>query len=256
MIDISDLYHHIEELTDLASDLGDSAASLEGEGQRVSEARSALMESAALVVKASGLVTRAIAHVVAGDGQKASHRQTVEEAIEERPEQVLNALLTSMHDELLGAKKQVAITIADAKRMQRSAENERALAEEWKEKASLADTPELRAPADQRAVSHASLADELEEDAQEQRAIVDQLTAALSRLNGKVESAKREKNLLAARLQRAQAQRTIADTVAGLSTSSAFDVMGQMMARIERMEDEAKAAYEASRAMSRRDDDD
>jgi hypothetical protein len=218
MSDATELHRHIEQLTAFAVELSASATTLEVEGVEgaapPAAAQQALVASAALVVKASALVSRALAHLPTVGGPEASPQETVQQAIEERHEQVLNAMMISTQQELVGAKRQVATAIADANRLDKAVTRQRELAEAWKERVSEAGTAEKRAQADPRVVSHASMADAMQEDAREQRAMVDQLKAALGRLDERIASAKREKDVLAARLQRAQAQRTIADTVA------------------------------------------
>jgi phage shock protein A len=67
---------------------------------------------------------------------------------------------------------------------------------------------------------------------------------ALRMLNNKIEEAKRKKNLLVARKKRAEAQRTIADTMNGLSNTSAFETFDRMSQKIDQLEAEAEAGAE------------
>jgi phage shock protein A len=77
-----------------------------------------------------------------------------------------------------------------------------------------------------------------------QNAAVDKLKDALRMLNNKIEEAKRKKNLLVARKKRAEAQKTIANTMSGLSDSSAFETFDRMAAKIDQLEAEAEAGAE------------
>src|SRR5688500_16131082 len=56
----------------------------------------------------------------------------------EDPEKMLNQVILEMNTQLIEAKKQVAVAIADEKRLQRQTENEKGLASEWEKKAMMA----------------------------------------------------------------------------------------------------------------------
>ena len=63
-------------------------------------------------------------------------------------------------------------------------------------------------------------------------------------LNNKIEEAKRKRNILIARQKRAEAQKAIQTTMAGLSDTSAFDTFDRMAEKIEQIEAEAEANSE------------
>lgn len=171
----------------------------------------------------------------------------------EDPEKMLNQMLIDMQQQLVEAKKQVAVAIADEKRLQKQYDNERALAVEWEKKAMLAvkaGNDELAKAALARKTEHEKLAMGYQQQWQAQKAAVDQLKGALQGLNSKIEEAKRKKNLLIARAKRAEAQRTIADTMDGISQTSAFDTMRRMEEKIDKMEAEAAATYEMAETAS------
>lgn len=171
----------------------------------------------------------------------------------EDPEKMLNQMLIDMQQQLVEAKKQVAVAIADEKRLQKQFDNERALAVEWEKKAMLAvkaGNDELARQALARKAEHEKLAMGFQQQWQAQKAAVDQLKGALQALNNKIEEAKRKKNLLIARAKRAEAQRAIAETMDGLSQTSAFDTMKRMEEKIDKMEAEAAATYEMAETAS------
>src|SRR5699024_5266840 len=56
----------------------------------------------------------------------------------EDPEKMLNQVILEMNQQLVEAKKQVAVAIADEKRLEKQYKNEASVAEEWKRKAMLA----------------------------------------------------------------------------------------------------------------------
>ena len=56
----------------------------------------------------------------------------------EDPEKILNQLILDMKDSLVTAKKQVAVAIADEKRLKKQLENELSMSSEWEKKAMMA----------------------------------------------------------------------------------------------------------------------
>jgi phage shock protein A len=167
----------------------------------------------------------------------------------EDPEKMLNQMLIDMQQQLVEAKKQVAVAIADEKRLLKQFENEKALSVEWEKKAMLAikaGNDELAKQALNRKVEHEKSATGFEQQWHAQKAAVDQLKTALQSLNSKIEEAKRKKNLLVARAKRAEAQRTIAETLDGISANGAFDTMSRMEEKVDKLEAEAAATYELS----------
>lgn len=171
----------------------------------------------------------------------------------EDPEKMLNQMLLEMQQQLVEAKKQVAVAIADEKRLQREFEKEKALAIEWEKKAMLAvkaGNDDLAKQALQRQTEHQKLAVGYEQQWSAQKAAVDQLKSALQQLNNKIEEAKRKKNLLIARAKRAEAQKTIAETMDGISNTSAFETMSRMEEKIDKAEAEAQATYELAQTTS------
>jgi phage shock protein A len=168
----------------------------------------------------------------------------------EDPEKMLTQMLLDMQQQMVEAKKQVAVAIADEKRLQKQFEQEKQLAVEWEKKAMLAvkaGNDDLAKQALMRKTEH-----ELgyEQQWQAQKAAVDQLKTALQGLNSKIEEAKRKKNLLVARAKRAEAQKTIAETMDGISSTSAFDTMSRMEEKINKAEAEAQATYELAQTTS------
>src|SRR5690606_28319257 len=73
---------------------------------------------------------------------------------------------------------------------------------------------------------------------------------SLRMLNDKIEEAKRKRNLLIAKQKRAQAQRRIHETMAGLSDTSAFEAFNRMADKIEEEERRTIAHAEVTEAIS------
>ncbi len=170
----------------------------------------------------------------------------------EDPEKMLNQVLVDMKTQLVEAKKQVAVAIADEKRIRKQYEQETAKAQEWERKAMLAikagdDT--LARAALQRKNDHEEIAAQLLAQWEAQKASVEQLKEALRGLDNKIEEAKRKRNLLVSRQKRAEAQRTINDTLSSINSSSAFDTFERMSERVTQLEAEAEATAELGEGM-------
>jgi phage shock protein A len=171
----------------------------------------------------------------------------------EDPEKMLNQLVLDMGNQLAEAKKQVAVAIADEKRLGKQIEAEAAKASEWERRAMLAvrsGDDALAKEALARLKEHAGLTEQYREQWQKHKAGVDQLKQALRVLNNKIEEAKRKKGLLIARKKRAEAQKAIQETLGGLKSASAFEAFDEMAGRIERMEAEAEAGAEIAEEYS------
>ena len=165
----------------------------------------------------------------------------------EDPEKMLNQVIVDMNQQLVEAKKQVAVAIADEKRLEKSVQNEQATASEWERKAMLAvqaNDDELAKDALMRAKEHEELCNQFEGQWVHQKDAVEKLKSQLRVLNNKIEEAKRKRNILIARQKRAEAQKAIQTTMAGLSDTSAFDTFDRMAEKIEAIEAEAEANSE------------
>jgi phage shock protein A len=171
----------------------------------------------------------------------------------EDPEKMLNQVVLEMSNQLVEAKKQVAASIADEKRLQKQLEQETANAAEWERKAMLAlraGNEPLAKEALGRKREHDELAATYKDQWTKQNAAVEQLKKALRLLNDKIEEAKRKKNVLIARKKRAEAQRAIQDTMSGLRDQSAFETFDRMAAKVDQIEAEAEAGAELAEEYS------
>jgi phage shock protein A len=171
----------------------------------------------------------------------------------EDPEKMLNQVVLDMNNQLVEAKKQVAASIADEKRLAKQYEQEAANAQEWERRAMMA----LRAGNEQlakeglaRKHEHDELAATLQEQWTKQKAAVDQLKKALRLLSDKIEEAKRKRNVLVARKKRAEAQKAIQETMSGLRDHSAFETFDRMAQKIDQLEAEAEAQGEISEELA------
>ena len=171
----------------------------------------------------------------------------------EDPEKMLNQVLLDMQSSLVEAKKQVAVAIADEKRLQKQLETEQEKSKEWERKAMVAvraNDDTLAREALTRKQEHDNIGGQYQQQWTAQKAAVDKLKDALRLLNNKIEEAKRKKNILVARKKRAEAQKTIASTMSGLTDTSAFDTFDRMSAKIDQLEAEAEAGSELAGEMT------
>ena len=165
----------------------------------------------------------------------------------EDPEKMLNQLIMDMNENLLEAKKSVAMAIADEKKLERQALENKSQGEEWERKAMLAvkaGKDDLAKEALTRKQEYDGYAASFQKEFEAQHASVEQLKDALRQLQAKIEEASRKKNLLIARAKRAEAQKQIQQTMGSLSGTSSFDTFDRMAQKVDQVEAEAEAYKE------------
>ena len=165
----------------------------------------------------------------------------------EDPQKMLNQIVVDMQNQLVEAKKQVAVSIADEKRLKKQWDDQSELGKEWERKAMLAvraGDDVLAKEALSRKAEHDKMSTELAKQWQLQKDAVESLKGQLRSLNDKIEEAKRKKDLLIARQKRAEAQKAIQDTMRGLSDTNAFDSFARMSQKVDQIEAEADASTE------------
>jgi phage shock protein A len=166
----------------------------------------------------------------------------------EDTEKLLDQTVLDMQQQLVKAKQQVAVSIADEKRLERQYKENQAQAESWMEKAKLAvqkGNDELAKAALERKTEYEGLAAEYKKQWEAQKASVEKLKASLRELERKIDEARRQKDLLIARNKRAKAQKQIHQTMAGMTTNAgAFDTFERMKRKVENEEARAEAVAE------------
>jgi len=181
-------------------------------------------------------------------------RSNINDAIAkaENPEKMLNQVLLDMREQLAKAKQEVAVAIADERKLRAQLEEEQKLAGDWEHRAVLAvreGRDDLAKQALMRQQEHAERAGALEETWQRHHVETERLKDSLRQLNDKIEEAKRKKNLLVAKQKRAQAQKRIHETMAGLNDRSAFETFDRMAEKIEETERRALASAEVAESL-------
>lgn len=171
----------------------------------------------------------------------------------EDPEKILNQLLIDMREQFIIAKKQVAVAIADEKRLYAKLNQSKKSAADWEKKAMLAlskGDEGLAREALSRKQEQDSLATQWQQQWIAQKQATEGLRQSLHKLNGKIGEAKRKKDLLIARAKRAEAQKSIQQTMGGLNDNSAFDAFERMSDKVEQGEAEAEAAADLAGELS------
>jgi len=171
----------------------------------------------------------------------------------EDPEKMLDQILIEMRQQFMEAKREVAVTIADEKRLGTQLEAELEQVRDWDQRAMLAvqkGDDDLAREALRRKTEHEQIAIGYKKQWDAQKASTENLKNALRALSQKIEEAARKKNLLIARQKRAEAQKHIHEVMTGLSDTSAFESFDRMATRVEQLEAQASAALEISQELS------
>ena len=165
----------------------------------------------------------------------------------EDPEKILNQLLEDMQHELKEVKIQVAAAIRDGNKFEAQYKENLESAEKWEKRAIvfIQNGDDVRAKeALRRKRSAEDSANGFREQFEAQQQSVSVLKDGLATLQQKIEEANRKRALLIARQRRAEAERTIHQTVSGISDSSALDAFDRMQDRVLDAEAEAEALSE------------
>jgi phage shock protein A len=171
----------------------------------------------------------------------------------EDPEKMLDQILIDMRQQLQEANREVAVTIADEKRLAAQLEAAQDQMREWDRRAVVAvdrGEADLAREALRRKAEQQQLAAGYQSQWQAQQASTDTLKQALRALSEKIDEAARKKNLLVARQKRAEAQKHIHEVMTGLSDTSAFEAFDRMAARVDQTEAQAAATVELSQELS------
>lgn len=170
----------------------------------------------------------------------------------EDPEKMLNQMIIDMNEQYNKAKSEVASAIADEKKLKKALDDEEARAAEWIRKAELAvekGDDNLAIAALGRKKEYEELAAQYRVQWEAQKAATDDLKASLRELNNMIEEATRKKGILIARQKRAEAQKSIQNTMSGLNDRSAFDNFKRMSDKVDTIESRAAAEVELNKFM-------
>ena len=167
----------------------------------------------------------------------------------EDPARMLEQTLLDLEAAYRKAKDQVARSVADQKRLEKSLQDQRNEAAKWGERALLAvqkgDDP-LAREALQRKHEHQRIAAQFEHESAAHTDNVEQLRTGLHDLEEKIAEIRRKKSLLISKQRRAEAQTQIYQTLEGIQDAGALDTIERMEAKIDEMSHLADARRQLS----------
>jgi len=165
----------------------------------------------------------------------------------EDPEKILQQIMVDMQQDLREAKLHVAAAIRDQRKLENQYQENLDMADRWEKKA-ISSVEEgndtVAKEALRRKKTFEQLARGFKEQLDEQAKSVQLLKTSLTALEAKIEEARRRKDLLIARQKRAQAQKTISETMSGMSKSNALAALEKMEGRVRAAEIHAEAIAE------------
>ncbi len=165
----------------------------------------------------------------------------------EDPEKILQQIIDDMQQDLREAKLYVAAAIRDMRKLEAKYEENLAMSERWEKRAISAVEAKddaLAKEALRRKRTFEDLAKSYKAQLDEQTQSVQSLKTNLVALEAKIEDAKRRKDLIIARQKRAKAQKTISETMSGISKSKGFAILNKIENKVRDAEVEAEAVAE------------
>ena len=157
----------------------------------------------------------------------------------EDPEKMIKQVILDMQNQMLQLKTQVAIAIADQHLLAKKERENEEKQSEWMRKAELAvekkDDALARAALD-RALAAKEIAVNFQQQVADQKAEVESLKSAFSKLDGKLAEAQAKSDLLLARHRRARASKKVSEAKMGIragADASTFDRMKNKVAHAE-----------------------
>jgi len=165
----------------------------------------------------------------------------------EDPEKILQQLIADMQQDLREAKLQVAAAIREQKKIEAHYQENTIMVDVWEKRAESAIKEQndyLAREALKRKRTCEQLAREYKRQLEDQTKSVQSLKTGLAELTAKLDDAKRKKDLLIARQKRAKAQRTISETMSGISRSGAFSALERIENKVKEAEAHADALAE------------
>jgi len=155
----------------------------------------------------------------------------------EDPEKMIKQLILDMENQLMQVKTQVAVSIADQHMLERKQKEHDEKSSEWMRRAELAvdkKQDDLARAALERHKSYAQMAESFHEQVADQRVQVENLKAALGKLEQKLAEAQSKSDLLIAQHRRSRASTRASSAQLAMgdhSKAAAFDRMKQKVMR-------------------------
>ncbi|HEX7928313.1 MAG TPA: PspA/IM30 family protein [bacterium] len=156
----------------------------------------------------------------------------------EDPTKILEQTLLDMEHAYRRAKDQVAHSIADQKRLEKSLADQQSEAKRWQDRAVLAvekGDDALAKEALRKKNEHTRFAASLEEQLAAHQGNVAMLKDGLRELESKIEELKRKRTILASRQRQAEAQDQIYKSIEGIRGAGAMDTVKRMEDKVDQM---------------------
>jgi phage shock protein A len=157
----------------------------------------------------------------------------------EDPEKMIKQVILDMQNQLLQVKTQVAIAIADQHLLAKKASENEEKEAEWMRKAEMAVEKKddaLARAALERAMGYKELAGNFHQQVADQKTEVENLKAALQKLDGKLAEAQSKSDLLIARHRRARVSKKASEAKMALDAGAGSNTFDRMKERVTRAE--------------------
>ncbi len=165
----------------------------------------------------------------------------------EDPEKMIKQIILDMQNQLLQVKTQVAIAIADQHLLEKKQKENHDAASEWVRKAEMAvdkKQDDLARVALERSISYKELAESFTQQVADQKAQVESLKTALSKLEQKLAEAQNKCDLLIAKHRRARALGKASDARSSIDDSSKAAGFDRMKRKVTHEEAVSQAKSE------------
>ena len=165
----------------------------------------------------------------------------------EDPEKMIKQVILDMQNQLLQVKTQVAIAIADQHLLEKKRKENEDAAADWRRKAEMAvdkKQDDLARAALERSITYEELSRSFAQQVGDQKTEVDNLKAALNKLEAKMAEAQNKSDLLIAQHRRARALNKASDARASIGDGSKAAVYDRLKHKVARDEAVAQAKTE------------
>ncbi len=167
----------------------------------------------------------------------------------EEPEKMIKQVILDMQNQLLQVKTQVAIAIADQHLLEKKQKENQEKSAEWVRKAELAvdkKQDDLARAAIERSLSYKALSENFAQQVADQTVQVENLKAALRKLEQKLAEAQAKSDVLIAQHRRARALNKAGDARMAVGDSAHSDAFDRMRNKVQRNEAFSQAKAELS----------
>ena len=157
----------------------------------------------------------------------------------EDPEKMIKQVILDMQNQLLQVKTQVAIAIADEHLLEKKQKEDEAASVDWMRRAELAvdkKQDDLARAAIERSVSYRDLSESYREQVADQKVQVENLKAALRKLEQKLVEAQSKSDLLVSQHRRSRAVTRAADAGMAMGDESKVAAFDRMKTKVVRAE--------------------